>query len=205
MNIIIQDCNGVISCRPDTTREREGRNLFAPDFVGGYSFAPVLFARVCKVGKLVAPKFATRYYDAVNYGLLLYPETPNGLTAIMDRTSFLPQPLYNRAVMETGTNVFEILHNGEKLFSTTTAGGTELIEAAVMNASKYMLLRTGDIVVAELAAVTHLPSASMEPDKSPIASLDISSLDPAQQKSLEPKHHLSATFCDNYLFDFYIK
>ncbi|MCD8207414.1 MAG: hypothetical protein LUD72_05715 [Bacteroidales bacterium] len=189
MNIIIQDCKGVISFRPDTTREREGRNLFAPDFVSGYSFAPVLFARVCKVGKLVAPKFATRYYDAVNYGLLLYPETTHGLTAIMDRTSFLPQPMYERVVMETGTNVFEIRHNGEPLFSTTTAGGTELIETAVMNASKYMLLRTGDLIAAELAPVTPLPRTTAQ--------------DPAS--STGPRHHLSATFCENYLFDFHIK
>ncbi len=179
----------MVSCRPDTTREREGRNLFAPDFVTGYSYAPVLFARLCKVGKLVAPKFATRYYDAVNYGLLLYPETPHGLSAVMDRTSFLPQPMYERVVMETGTNVFEIRHNGEPLFSTTTAGGTELIESAVMNASRYMLLRTGDIIVAELAAVAPLPCTKAD--------------DPAS--STGSKHYLSATFCGNWLFDFHIK
>ncbi len=179
MNIIVQDCNGVISCRPDTTRDREGRNLFAPDFVSGYSYAPVLFARVSKVGKCVGTKFATRYYDAVNYGILLYPETKDGLSTIMDRTSFLPVPMYERVVMETRTNAFEIIHNGKPLFSTTTAGGNELIEQAVLNTSKYMLLRMGDLIAVELAAVAPLPSAD--------------------------EHRIAATFCGNHLFDFYIK
>ena len=61
-----------MQCRPDTSWEREDKDLYAPDFVDGYLFSPVLFVRISKAGKCIGRKFAGRYYDAVNYGILLH-------------------------------------------------------------------------------------------------------------------------------------
>ena len=78
MNIVVQTYDGRVQCRPDTSWEREDRDLFAPDFISAYDFVPVLFARICKAGKCIGGKFAGRYYDAVNYGILLDAITVSG-------------------------------------------------------------------------------------------------------------------------------
>ncbi|MCD8313640.1 MAG: hypothetical protein LUC24_05715 [Bacteroidales bacterium] len=179
MNIIIQDTGKVVSCRPDTSWERENKDVYTPDFVTGYDWAPVIFVRISKAGKCVGAKFATRYYDAVNYGLLLYPVTSEGRLTIMDRTSFLPFPMYNRVILENGDNTYE-LKLGDKLLYSTCCGNEAMIEAALVNVSKYISLRIGDLVAIELQPPAPLPLSAGE-------------------------NHLSATFCDNWLFDFHIK
>ncbi len=199
MNIIIQDQRGTVSCRPDTSWERENKDLYSPDFVVGYRFAPVLFARICKAGKFVGAKFATRYYDAFNYGLLLYPEissrdseqgfegdriagTDGGGTplTIMDRTSFLPSPLYNRPVLQKEGNVYELKFNGEVIYSTS-CGTESMLEEAIVNASRFISLRIGDLVAVQLRAPSPLPLVT------------------------DGENHVSATFCDKWLLDFRIK
>ena len=72
MNIIVITADGHVRCRPDTTWEREDKDIYAPEQVSSYSYSPVLFARISKAGKCIGEKFVDRYYDAVNYGMLLY-------------------------------------------------------------------------------------------------------------------------------------
>ncbi len=184
MNIILQDIDGRISCRPDTTWERENKDIYAPDFVCGYSYAPVLFARISKAGKCVGAKFAGRYYDAMSYGLMLYPHIADGsLCSIMDHSSVLPFPMYNRVVFESGENRFVLRCDGEEVFSTC-CGSEAMVEGAIVAASALVSLRIGDIIAIELDVIKPLPQ-------------------PADYKSAGT--YISATFCDNPLFDFHIK
>ena len=44
-------------CRPDTTWERENRDFYPPEFVGGIYYTPVIFARISKAGKFIGSKF----------------------------------------------------------------------------------------------------------------------------------------------------
>jgi len=159
MNIAIQDINGKIYCRPDTTLEKENRDLYAPEFVEGYHYVPVIFARVSKAGKCVGEKFASRYYDSVNYGILLYVsnllEEGAAFSSCTDHTSFLIFPLFNRYTLEKGTFIFR--KNGEEMFSTSD-GSEELIEKAIVNITRKVSIRIGDFVVAELAEPQKLVS-----------------------------------------------
>ncbi len=179
MNIIVQNCDGRIICRPDTTWERENKDIYTPDFVTGWDYAPVFFARISKAGKCVGEKFAGRYYDAVSYGMLLYPRIEAGDvdTGILDHSSILPFPMYNRAVLESGENRFELCCDGTEIYSTCV-GSEAMIEAAIVRASAYISLRIGDIIAIELAPPAPLTASTA---------------------------YIAATYCDNPLFDFYIK
>ncbi len=195
MNIIIQGHNRAVECRPDTTWERENRDLYSPDFVVAYHYAPVLFARICKAGKCVGTKFATRYYDAFGYGLLLYPELSDGtLLTVMDRTSFLPSPLYGRAVLAKGDNPFELRLDGTVVYSTC-CGTESMIEDAIVRASQYISVRIGDIVAVQLAPISPLLRPSSQ---------DVSDKAPGRTDGLGG-HRISATFCGNWLLDFSIR
>lgn len=179
MNIIVTSHVGKVSCRPDTSWERENKDIYTPDFVTEYDYTPVFFARICKAGKCIGEKFVERYYDAVNFGMFLYPRTERDYdSSIMDHSSILPFPMYNNAVMEKGDNRFELICDNEELFSTDIDRFKEMIERAIVAASDCISIRIGDLIAVELTAPMPLPST---------------------------KAYIQATFCGNPLFDFHIK
>ena len=186
MNIIVKPYGSSLCyCRPDTTWERENKDFYSPECVNELHWAPIVFARICKAGKCIGGKFAPRYYDAFNFGALLYchtSESPDiAFTSCADHTSLLPAPLYNPVVMENEDNIFEVKKNGEKIFTSRDisieASLKEVIEDAICKASRLTSLRIGDFIAVELAPVS-LMAASCDGETS-----------------------LKATYCENELFD----
>lgn len=162
MNIIVKTASGHIVVRPDTTWERDNEDLYLPDSVTALSYAPVLFARISKPGRSISRKFAARYYDAVNYGVLLYPEdymdgSEEGYAcaSCLDHTSFLPSPFYQPIVLGNEGNVFNLRKNDKTVFSTE--GETlSMIEEALEEATSRIYIRTGDILAIELKPKEHI-------------------------------------------------
>lgn len=191
MNIVVNTYgSGKCCCRPDTTWERENRDFYVPEGVGSLHWSPIVFARIGKAGKCIGEKFVSRYYDAMNFGMLMYvgdllDGSPEGFACACcaDHSSILPFPLYNPIVFTAEGNAVEMTKDGRPLFSAdcgSEAAMVRTIEKAICNASGLISLRTGDIVAAELAPV------------SPLASRE------------EGKALLKASFCENALFDFNI-
>ena len=183
MNIIVKTKGGSIYCRPDTTWERENKDLYTPDFIESFSFTPVLFARISKAGKFVGAKYANRYYDGIGFGILLYAsDQADGTlasiaeTSCIDHTSFLPQPLYNPVVLESDTNDFNLRLDDKVIYSNKpNAFCTGHIEEAICLASGRVSLRIGDMICIELDD----PSTFLSPD------------------NLAGTHHLQAEFAGN--------
>ncbi len=181
MNIVVKTYGGSICCRPDTTWERENRDFYSPDCVDTLHWTPVVLARICKAGKCIGEKFASRYYDAMNFGAMLYiGEFMNDLASAScaDHTSILPFPLYNTAVFENPDNHFRFTKNGNGIFECSTEGLASRIEEAICEASVLTSLRIGDFAAVELAAPSLLVSRE------------------------EKQCAVAATFCDNGIFDF---
>ena len=171
MNIVVKHLDGTCTCRPDTTWERENKDIYAIPAVSAYKYTPVLFVRVSKAGKCVGYKFASRYYDGFNFGVLLYGCLPAGTpvespaegncleasaetgglhwSSCLDHSSILPFPLYNPVVLENDEKEFTLRKNGTVLFSTEE-GSAEMIENAIAEASELVSLRIGDIIAIEL-------------------------------------------------------
>lgn len=182
MNIIARPYGSEMCyCRPDTTWQKEDKDFYSPNGIGSISWAPVLFARISKAGKCVSAKFASRYYDALNFGALLYCHTEENDVRIscVDHSSILPFPLYNPVVMESEENGFVVKKNGETLFSCKTSG-VKIIEDAICQASQFTSLRIGDMIAVELAPLQ------------PLATRD------------EGTSELNAVFCENDIFRFKI-
>ena len=159
MNIIVKPYGSAhCSCRPDTTWERENRDFYSPESVSSISWTPVLFVRISKAGKCVSPKFASRYWDAFNYGMLMYAENFIGgspeawaCASCIDHTSILPFPLFNPVVLDQTGNHFMIRANGVELFDYNK-GTKTMVEEAIVNASQLISLRIGDVLAIELQA-----------------------------------------------------
>lgn len=162
MNIIVRPYGSELCyCRPDTTWERENKDFYVPDGVGSLKWTPIVFIRVSKAGKCIGRKFASRYYDAFNFGALLYGipscgATETAFTSCMDHTSLLPFPLYNTVVMEQDENEYKVWKNSEEIFSASSGGVQEAVEEALCAASRFTSLRIGDFVAVELAPASEL-------------------------------------------------
>ena len=199
MNIIVKPYGSDLCyCRPDTTWERENRDFYSPECVNEVLYTPVVFARVSKAGKCIGNKFASRYYDGVGCGILIYCQlSDSAITSCVDHTSILPIPLYNPGVLED-TKEFEICKDGEPLtvfrsdaadivlpdttgFSHQGGDWRHILEDTICKASALTSLRTGDFVAVELGPMTGLSAR----DSGDIA--------------------VKGSFCDNEAFSFKIK
>ena len=187
MNIVVKPYGGGFSyCRPDTSWERENRDLYTPDRIDRWDWAPIVFVRISKTGKCVGRKFASRYYDAFGFGALLYVGSVEGATpdaaaaSCADHTSVLPFPLYNLAVLEGPDNMFKVFRNDEEIYGRDCSEVQAAIEEAICSSSEFVSLRTGDIVAVELAPKTTLASRA------------------------EGEMQFKATFCENEAFGFKI-
>lgn len=187
MNIVVKPYSSVHSyCRPDTSWERENRDLYTPDRVERWDWTPIAFVRISKAGKCVGKKFASRYYDAFGFGALLYIGSVEGepvdsaASSCADHTSILPFPLYDIAVLENTDNSFNVCKNGEEVYSTDCHDIKSAIEEAICRSSEFISLRTGDILAVELAPAMALAHRS------------------------EGETRFSGSFSENQTFDFKI-
>ena len=153
MNIIVITACGKIVCRPDTTWERDNEDLYLPDFVSHLEYAPVAVARICEPGRSVGSRFVSRYHDGFSFGVLLYPVelmdgTPEGYAqaCCLDHTSLLPTPFMEYA---DEYSTFTLKASGSVLgnFSPDVRA---LMDAGVVEATRRIYVRTGDIIAVEL-------------------------------------------------------
>lgn len=155
MNIVVQTASGRIIVRPDTTWEKDNENLYVPDFVNSLSWSPVLTVRICKPGRSVSAKFASRYYNSIGMGVLLYPdelllggEEGYACASCLDHTSFIPSP---ELPSEIANDIkIKISLDGKEIFENTAPLSKEMIDKAMENATKYCYVRIGDILSIEL-------------------------------------------------------
>lgn len=168
MNIVVKSSAGECFVRPDTTWERDSEDFYPPEFVDGLGWTPVLFAHVSKPGRSISERFASRYFDGLGFGALLYPSdmldgTPTSVAraSCLDHTSFLTFPVESLSVES-----FSFRKNGETLFDIKDSiepqsiAGKELLSdsmsKAIAETSRYVYLRFGDIVAIELDKIRPL-------------------------------------------------
>ena len=152
MNIIIKPYDSNLCyCRPDTTWEKESRDLYIPEGVDKVMWAPVVYAKVSKAGKCVSPKFVKRYYDAVGFGALVYCGEDNiAFSSCMDHSSLLPVPQMNPDILENEEGTFTI-YAGAKTFKASVIKDMQAaLEDAICKASERVSLRIGDVVAFEM-------------------------------------------------------
>ena len=162
MNILIRSVSGKVFSRPDTTADRAAEDVYAPEFVSAFSYAPVLFARVCRAGRSVSERFAERYFDAIGYGILLYPDDlldgsaeSVACASCIDHTSFLPMDLLPR--QEAGKAVFSIEADGSVIYEAPEFD-LHLVCKGISEVSSRAHIRTADLVAMELSAPAKLCS-----------------------------------------------
>lgn len=169
MNIAVLTANGRVIVRPDTTRVKDGEDSYLPEFVNTVEWSPVLYTRIIKSGKSVSPRFAERYFDSFNVGLLLYPsdfidgsEEGYACASCLDHTSVINLQFFPLKSEENTHNKFVI--NINNIVSCINIEDiTSALNRAITEITKYCWLRVGDIAALELAPREFLCDRSGSP------------------------------------------
>lgn len=135
MNIIIKkyDNDRLFYLKPDTSLNRDCNDYFCPETIKQLSVTPFIFTRINKAGKSIQDKFTERYYNAAGYGLSI------GIVSYKTNEPADPQMIN---LLDNSTYLSnlspEISEENRLQFST-----------AISQISKYVSLRSGDIVAVE--------------------------------------------------------
>ena len=66
---VCEENEPVIFLKPDSALLKDGKPFFIPDFSNEVQYEAELVVRISRLGKNIAPRFASRYYDAVTVGI----------------------------------------------------------------------------------------------------------------------------------------
>jgi len=140
--------------RPDTSIS-EDTNFYAPDGIGGFLIIPFIYLKISRAGKAIAKQFASRHYSNCGHGIHIcgtdeYSALPNkeedfsykkALYDSLDNSTFLSQTVK--------AEDFDF-----KKYATEFNIGN--FNDSVEIVSKYMSLRSGDIIALELAPIAKI-------------------------------------------------
>lgn len=128
---------------PDSAIILPGRPLFVPDFTASWRAELLPAVRISRLGKGMAERFATRYYDAVTLLMRLCPppEFEGGLASAFDGTIMLGCWI---PVSDIDLGAPFVIRAGEEEWSVAPADLG--IDSAIAAIGQLMTLRNGDIV-----------------------------------------------------------
>ena len=136
----------VIFTKADSSLLKDGKPFFIPDDMGRIDYEGELVVRICRLGKSVPERFASRYYDAVTVGLDLARKQglPWTICKGFDGSAIIGEwlPLegdvqkLNFRLDKNGTTVQDG-HATDMLFS---------VNQLISYISNYFTLKTGDLL-----------------------------------------------------------
>lgn len=151
--------------RPDTALMRPDEDFYIPPQCGALRYAPACLIRICKLGRSIAPAFASRYYDRFTLGLCLYdwtaleearrlgqPWTP---AVSMDYSLPSPRDFTPLTAPEHWDRAFclQVCHQEAALHSLALRlPQPEHIAQKIAELSRYVYLKMGDLIAIELQA-----------------------------------------------------
>lgn len=146
----------VVFMKPPTALLLNNRRFYYPDFTQNLHYEGEIVLRVCKNGRSVQPEFASRYYDAVAFGIdftardlqdkLKQKGQPWEIAKGFDRSA----PISSFIPLETLTNPsnihFQLKKNGELVQDGHTSDVIFNFDTLICYLSKYFTLHKGDYI-----------------------------------------------------------
>lgn len=156
MNIAVLTAEGKVVVRPDTTRIKDTEDAYLPEFVNRVDWSPVIYTKIVKSGKSIQEKFAQRYFETFNVGVLLFPadlidgsEQGYACASCLDHTSALNLQISDENKENLGVNKIVITYNNNVIFSDFQ-NIEQRITQAITEVTKFCWLRVGDLLAVEL-------------------------------------------------------
>ncbi len=136
---------GALFCLPASSMINQGKPVFLPDFDSHFHIIPGFAARICRMGKNISAKFASRYFTEVAPAFSV--RGSDTLTSLRRKGLPLEKALCFDGSLAVGEfrNPEEIL--GYSFSEKQILYSQKRMEEAVTEASAFRTLRIGDLVV----------------------------------------------------------
>ncbi|MFN6947206.1 MAG: fumarylacetoacetate hydrolase family protein [Cytophagaceae bacterium] len=146
----------IIFTKPDTALLKNDAPFYHPSFSDNIHFEVELLIRICKEGKNIQEKFASKYYDAIGIGIdftardLQQKAKEEGLPWALAKgfngsapvSSFILKEDFN----DIGNLNFHLLVNGEKKQDSNSSEMIFSFDKIISYISQFITLKQGDII-----------------------------------------------------------
>ncbi len=146
----------VIFTKADSSLLKDRKPFFIPDELGTIEYEAEIVVRVCRLGKSISERFASRYYDAVTVGIdftardLLRKLSQQGLPWDMsksfDGATVLGEWVSKDKFLDIQRLRFHLDVNGETKQEGCTSDMIYKVDEIISYISRFFTLKTGDLI-----------------------------------------------------------
>lgn len=146
----------VIFTKADSSLLKDRKPFFIPDELGTIEYEAEIVVRVCRLGKSISERFASRYYDAVTVGIdftardLLRKLSQQGLPWDMsksfDGAAVLGEWISKDKFLDIQRLRFHLDVNGETKQAGCTSDMIYKVDEIISYISRFFTLKTGDLI-----------------------------------------------------------
>lgn len=153
---LLKQDDPVIFTKADSSLLKDRKPFFIPDELGTIEFEAEIVVRVCRLGKSISERFASRYYDAVTVGIdftardLLRKLSQQGLPWDMsksfDGAAALGEWVSKDKFLDIQRLRFHLDVNGETKQEGCTSDMIYKVDEIISYISRFFTLKTGDLI-----------------------------------------------------------
>lgn len=148
--------NPVFYLKPETSILRNNRPFYYPEFSSRIAPHVGLVFRICKVGKSISARFASRYYDSVGVSICFTAvdilercaadNKPRDIATGFDNSMALSPNFVDISQTDICDIGFALEKNGQMVQSGSVQSMVFGIDRLVSYISKFMMLKIGDLI-----------------------------------------------------------
>lgn len=153
---LLKQDDPVIFTKADSSLLKDRKPFFIPDELGTIEYETEVVVRVCRLGKSISERFASRYYDAVTVGIdftardLLKKLSQQGLPWDMsksfDGAAVIGEWVSKDKFLDIQRLRFHLDVNGETKQEGCTSDMIYKVDEIISYVSRFFTLKTGDLI-----------------------------------------------------------
>lgn len=153
---LLKQDDPVIFTKADSSLLKDRKPFFIPDELGTIEYEAEIVVRVCRLGKSISERFASRYYDAVTVGIdftardLLRKLSQQGLPWDMsksfDGAAVIGEWISKDKFLDIQRLRFHLDVNGETKQEGCTSDMIYKVDEIISYVSRFFTLKTGDLI-----------------------------------------------------------
>lgn len=146
----------VIFTKADSALLKDHKPFFIPDHMGRIEYETELVVRICKLGKSIPARFASRYYDAVTVGIdftarelqakLKAKGQPWELAKGFDGSAVIGDWMELDKIKDIQMTRFHLDINGKTVQEGCSCDMLYKVDEIIAYISQYFTLKTGDLL-----------------------------------------------------------
>ena len=153
---LLKQDDPVIFTQADSSLLKDRKPFFIPDELGTIEYEAEIVVRVCRLGKSISERFASRYYDAVTVGIdftardllkkLRQQGLPWDMSKSFDGATVIGEWVSKDKFLDVQRLRFHLDVNGETKQEGCTSDMIYKVDEIISYVSRFFTLKTGDLI-----------------------------------------------------------